>query len=147
MASEKLYYFEDTRKNAKTKEPFAISNADVAKSWVRDYNTGEGEFKPVDAPITEKGSGVVTEEADFNPEFQVNRRDLQEAGVNETPVQEDATKHNLEVLAVAEPSMYDDMTKDELKAELDARNIEYKKNGPESTNDSLVKLLVADDNE
>lgn len=147
MANEKLYYFKDTRENAKQKEAFAISNADVAKSWVRDYNMGEGPFEPVEAPITEKGSGVVTEEADFNPEFQVNRRDLQEAGVNETPIQEEATKHNLEVLAVAEPSMYDEMTKDELKAELDGREIEYKKNGPESTNEALIKLLVADDNE
>lgn len=146
MAEQKLYYFVDTRDNAKQTEAFAITNPDVAKSWVRDFNTGEGPFKPTDAPITDKGSGVVTSDADFNPDFQVNRRDLQEAGVNETPVQIEATKHNLEVLNVVS-SEYDTMLKPELQAELEAREIEFKKSGPESTNEFLISLLVANDNE
>lgn len=144
---EKVFYFVDTRKNAKTDGAFGITNHDVAKSWVRDYNMGEGPFKPVEAPIAEEGSGVVTKDAEFAPNFQVNRRDLQQAGVNETPVQIEATEHNLEVVNDEEKTVYDGMSKAELTAELDAREIDYKKSGPESTNEAYIKLLVSDDKE
>lgn len=139
------YYFVDTRENAKSKEPFAIQNQDVAKSWTRDYNMGEGPFKPVAEPISEEGAGVVDGEANFHPEFQVNRRDLQVAGVNETPVQIEATQHNLKVVDVEGENPYKEMTKAELKDEMDARGIEYKTSGPEATNESYQKLLLADD--
>lgn len=131
--AEQEFYFVDTRENAKSKEPFAISNGDVAKTWKRDYNNGEGPFKPVDVPESE---------------LQINRRDLQEAGLNETPNQIEATKHNLEVVKDEKaPSAYDGMNKDELVQELEARGLEFKKSGPESTKDFYIEQLVKDDNE
>jgi hypothetical protein len=126
-----LYYFVDTREDAKTSEAFGIDNADVAKTWTRDYNNGEGPFQPVDQDQSD---------------FQINRRDLQQAGENETPNQITATEHNLEIINDGEKSVYDEMTKEELIGELEARGLEYKKNGPESTNASYIKKLVADDN-
>lgn len=143
MAQEKNFYFIDTRDGAKQKEPFAIKNPDVAKSWTRDFNNGEGPFKP-----------------SSEEEFQKNRRDLFEEsdGRLSVHVEAEQTKKNLEILeadhmAVAniyavedlDNSPYSGMDKDELKAELEARNIEFKKSGPESTKETYQKLLLDDD--
>jgi hypothetical protein len=128
---QQTFYFVDTRDNAKSDQPFGIHNADVAKSWTRDYNNGEGPFKPVNQD---------------DVEFQVNRRDLKEADKNTVENQKEATAKNMELVGSDESTVYDDMDKEELKAELDAREIEYKKSGPESTNKAYIELLVADDN-
>lgn len=133
MAENKKFYFVDTRENAKTTEPFAIENPDVAKSWTRDFNNGEGPFKPVEHDLGD---------------LQINRYQLQEAGVNETPNQITAMEHNMEVLTDEEAnSEYAGMTKSELVAELEARGLEFKKSGPESTNEAYIKQLMADDSE
>jgi arginyl-tRNA synthetase len=132
QGSKDVYYFIDTRDNAKTDQPFGITNADVAKKFKNEYAMGEGPFKPVDI------------ESD---DFQINRRDLQEAGVNETENQIKATEHNMEVIHDdVENSVYKEMSKQELVDELEARGLEYKKSGPESTNEAYIKQLVADDN-
>lgn len=129
--AQQTFYFVDTRDNAKSEKPFGIHNADVAKAWTRDYNNGEGPFKPVDQD---------------DVEFQVNRRDLKEADKNTVENQKEATAKNMELVGSDESTVYDDMDKKDLQAELDAREIDYKKSGPESTNESYIKLLVADDN-
>jgi hypothetical protein len=121
------YYFIDTRENAKSAEPFAIYNADVAKVWAREYNNGEGPFQPVN-----------------DDKFGINRHDLKTAGENTSEKQEEAAKHNTELVF---ENPYKDMTKAELIDELDARGIEYKKNGSESTNDFYIKQLLADDDQ
>lgn len=147
MAETKQYFFIDTRDNAKSSEPFSITNPDVAKTWTRDFSNGEGPFKPV------------TEEAAIH---QINRRDLQEQTPDGQPLsvqkEAEATAHNLNVLEadhMVAPAVttvegitsgqYSGMNKTELQDELDARNIEYKKSGPESTNESYIKLLQQDD--
>lgn len=128
---ETIFYFEDTRENAKDAAKFGITNADAAKSYTRDYNNGEGPFKPVKADPEE---------------FQINRRDLQEADLNETPAQIVAMEHNMEVLGAEEAeSLYADMTKEQLQDELSARGLEFKKSGKESTNSAYIKALMADD--
>jgi hypothetical protein len=114
----KLYYFEDTRKNAKSSKPFAIRNKDVARTWTRDFNNDEGPFRPVDAP--EGSEGQTSTEGETAPE----------TGNGE------ATDDDLG------STMYDDMNNDERKAELDARGVEYPKN---ATKPELIKLLVEDD--
>lgn len=142
--AEKLFYFTDTRDEAKSTEPFAINNPDVAKTWTRDYNNGEGPFKPTS-----------------EDEFQKNRRDLQEEadGRLSVQVEADQMKKNLEVLEadhmtvvdvvtveeVANDGQYGGMSKTELQGELDGRGIEYKKSGPESTNETYIRLLEQDD--
>ena len=149
MAENKKFYFVDTREGAKSSEPFAIDNQDVAKSWTREYNNGDGPFKPT------------TEE-----EFQKNRRDLAEQTEAGEPlsvkVEAAQMAKNLEVIeadhmAVADVlavedvagltdgGRYGNMGKKELQDELDARGIEYKKSGPESTNEAYAKLLEQDD--
>ena len=144
MAQEKLFYFTDTRDGAKSSDPFAINNADVAKTWTRDFNNGEGPFKPT------------TEE-----EFQKNRRDLLEEadGRLSVQVEADQMKKNLEVLEadhmtvvdvvtvqeVANDGQYGGMDKKELQDELAGRGIEFKKSGPESTNETYIRLLEQDD--
>lgn len=132
QGKKEVYYFVDTRENAKSDKPFGINNADVAKKFKNEFAMGEGPFKPVDV-----------DEADF----QINRHDLKEAGVNETENQMTATDHNMEVIHEGdENSVYGQMTKQELVDELEARGLEYKKSGPESTNEAYVKQLVANDN-
>lgn len=149
MANEKKFYFVDTREDAKTSEAFAITNQDVAKSWTREYNNGDGPFKPT------------TEE-----EFQKNRYDLanelEDGEALNVKVEAEQTAKNLEVLeadhmAVADVlavedvagsgsgGKYGSMDKKELQNELDARGIDYKKSGPESTNETYIRLLEQDD--
>jgi hypothetical protein len=113
---KQLYWFVDTRKEES--EPFAIHNKDVAKSWKNEHAMGEGPFKAVEGPE------VVEDQKD--PEGENGP----ETGSGEaTDVEND-------------PSPYDDMTNDELKAELDARLIDYKS---KATKPELIKLLVEDD--
>jgi hypothetical protein len=116
------FYFVDTRETAKTSEPFAIFNADVAKIWAREYNAGEGPFQPVEAMA-----------------FGINRRDLKEAGENTTEKQEEAARHNAEL---SEDNPYNEMTKAELLDELEAREIKVKS---KATNAELIALLIEDD--
>ena len=118
------YYFVDTREGAKTDEPFAINNADVAKVWTREYNNGEGPFKPV---------GDVS--------YPVNRRDLKEAKENTVEKQAEATARNAEFDQV--DNVYKDMEKKDLQDELEARGIEFK---AKATKQELIDLLLADDN-
>jgi hypothetical protein len=110
------FYFVDTREGAKSEKPFGIQNADVAKAWTKDFNNGEGPFKPVD-------NGDV--------EFVLNRRDLKEAN------KEEITENEVG------PTLYDEMTNAERMEELDARGIDYKSS---ATKKELIALLVADDN-
>jgi hypothetical protein len=134
MADKQVYYFVDTREGAKSDQPFGIDNPDVAKKFTREFAIGEGPFKPVDSDEVE---------------YQINRFDLKENDKNTTSNQKAATAHNMELVydEEIEPSAYSEMTKAELKDELDAREIEYKTSGPESTNEAYIKLLVADDNQ
>lgn len=57
MAKEKLFWFVDTRKNAKSDKPFAIKNEGVAEQWKRSFNNDEGPFKPVEQPKDFKEGG------------------------------------------------------------------------------------------
>jgi hypothetical protein len=127
---KKVYYFVDTREGAKSEKPFGVTNPDAAKKFTMEYNMGEGPFKPVN-----------------EEEYQTNRFDLIREGKNTTPNQKEAAAKNAELVDMYEnENPYKAMTKDELKEELDARDIEYKTSGPESTNESYQKLLLADDN-
>jgi hypothetical protein len=116
------FYFVDTREGAKTSEPFAIHNADVAKIWSRDYNTGEGPFKPVESV-----------------EYTVNRRDLKAIGEITPEAQEAATEKNAQFDG---DNPYQDMDKKDLQDELEARGIEFK---AKATKADLIELLIADD--
>jgi RNA-splicing ligase RtcB len=127
---EQSFYFEDTRDGAKNKEPFAIHNADVAKIWAREYNAGEGPFKPVNIDESQ---------------FTINRHDLKLAGENTTERQIEAAAHNAK-LTMSDENPYKAMEKKELQDELEAREITFKKSGPESTNEAYINLLLADDN-
>jgi hypothetical protein len=129
MAEQKVFYFVDTRENAKSDKPFGVTNPDAAKKFTKDYNMGEGPFKPVS-----------------DEEYQTNRFDLVREGLNTTENQVEAAAKNAELVGL-DDNPYKGMTKDELKEELDARDIEYKTSGPESTNEAYIKLLVADDNQ
>lgn len=120
------FYFIDTREGAKDDRPFAIHDADVAKVWTRDFNNGEGPFKPVN-----------------EDKFGINRRDLKDDGKHTPEEQTAAAEYNQSLFVEENP--YKEMTKDDLKGELDARGIEYKKSGPESTNDFYIGLLLKDD--
>lgn len=128
--AEQKYFFVDTRKGAKSDKPFAITNPDAARSMRRNYNNGEGPFKPVDQ-----------DEA----EFQINRIDLKEADMNTVENQVEAMQHNKKIVSGDDAeSPFAAMDKDELKDELEARGIEYKKSGPESTNEFYRKQLEED---
>lgn len=110
------YWFVDTRK-AKS-APFAIQNKDVAKSWKNEHAVGEGPFKAVEVPEALKEQSQAEAEIDA------------ETGQNEAN------------LIDVDPSLYDDMTNEELKAELDARLIEYR---AKATKVQLIQMLVEDD--
>lgn len=129
MAERKVFYFVDTRDNAKSDKPFGVTNPDAAKKFTKDYNMGEGPFKPVS-----------------DEEYQTNHFDLQREDRNTTENQKEAAAKNAELTDMGDVNPYEGMDKDELKDELDAREIEYKKSGPESTNEAYMKLLLADDN-
>ena len=121
------FYFIDTREGAKNDEPFAIHNADVAKVWTREFNNGEGPFKPVDPDV----------------KFGINRHDLKMAGENTAEKQAAAAEHNQTLIDVDNP--YKEMSQKDLQDELEARGIDYKKSGPESAKDFYIGQLLEDD--
>jgi hypothetical protein len=76
------YYFIDTRAGAKSKEPFAIFNKDVAKSWTRDFNNGEGYFKPLKGDVQQHEEPEEETEQptvpDENPYKDMTNKELQD---------------------------------------------------------------------
>lgn len=159
--AEKQFYFVDTREDAKSTEPFAITNADVAKSWTREYNNGDGPFKPVSEEEYQKNRYDLAEELEdgeaLNVQTEANQtdRNLELIGADHMAVADVTTVEEADGDTISTMSEntaeratggnYDNMDKDELRDELDARGISYKKSGPESTNEFYIRLLEEDD--
>lgn len=149
MAEKKKFYFVDTREGAKSTEPFAIDNPDVAKSWTREYNNGDGPFKPTDVVEYQKNRFNLSEETEAGEPLSVKVEAAQMA--KNLEVIEADHMAVADVLAVEDVAgtttggAYSNMGKKELQDELDARGIEYKKSGPESTNEAYARLLEQDD--
>lgn len=94
-------------------KPFAIPNGDVAKTWSNEHALENGPFKPVKGPEDFKVPTQGKDEKD--PETDEN-------GVVD--------------------SIYNEMNKDELKSELEARGIDF---ASKATKPDLIKLLIEDD--